>query len=161
MSGAPKTQKVRARDVRPYRWAVWCRVVGGEPHANTIVYRYPPESGGITFGLDSHTFFGAETDEELDLIPHDCGMSAESLADIDAKFDAENAAMGWFRPACLAALARHCVCRTHHLPKPRTMYTFGYHVFRSLFSQMTIYVFRPCLCLATRASNLFQNARVQ
>ena len=91
--GRPPSQKVKAIDVKPYRWALWCVVDGGPPFANEIVHRVWTDSGRrIAFGLDSHNGFTADPDEELDLIPH-CSpyMTAESLARIDAR-DAETMA---------------------------------------------------------------------
>jgi hypothetical protein len=67
----PKTEKVRAIDVKPYRWALWCTVEGSsKPFANEICIRKWSDDGEkIIFMLDSHNFLFARPDEELELIP--------------------------------------------------------------------------------------------
>lgn len=85
----PATQRVRAIDVKPYRWALWCQIGNGAPFANEIVYRRWSDDGKVIwFGLDNHTGYRAEPDKELDLIPHDGRYSPEMLARVDAR-DAE------------------------------------------------------------------------
>lgn len=70
MNECPKTQKVKARDVKPYQWAFWCSIMGGEPFANEIVSAHPSECGAyLWLMLDSHNFYKASPDDELDLIP--------------------------------------------------------------------------------------------
>jgi hypothetical protein len=59
----------RAIDVTPYRHALWCTVGGGEPFANTIVYRKWDEGGSaIVFMLDSHNFCAARPDELMGVV---------------------------------------------------------------------------------------------
>lgn len=66
----PETKKVKARDVKPYEWALWCSIMGSEPFANDIVSVHPSECGAyLWFMLDSHNFLKATPDEELELIP--------------------------------------------------------------------------------------------
>ena len=69
----PKEVKVRAGDVKPYRWALWCQVEGGpsKPFANEIFTRAWDGAGKIWFGLDSHNGYGPfDPDEVLSLIPY-------------------------------------------------------------------------------------------
>jgi hypothetical protein len=81
----PKTVRIRATDVRPYRWALWCSVDGGEPFANPIEGRRWSEDGQhIWFMLDTHNFYKAAPDDEIELIPVVPSFSAELLADIEA-----------------------------------------------------------------------------
>lgn len=66
----PEVVRVRAGDVEPYEWALWCRVEGGEPFANQIVGRRVSEDGAhLWFMLDSHNFLRTTPDEVLELIP--------------------------------------------------------------------------------------------
>jgi hypothetical protein len=66
----PAFVKIRADEVKPYRWGLWCTVGGGEPHSNPIVSAKWSEDGQrIWFMLDSHNFYDAEPDEVLELVP--------------------------------------------------------------------------------------------
>ncbi len=70
MVSNPQMEKVLARDVKPYEWALWCSIADGEPFANDIVSSHPSECGThLWLMLDSHHFIRAEPDEELELIP--------------------------------------------------------------------------------------------
>lgn len=65
-------KQVRAIDVKPYRWALWCSIKGGEPFANPIVYRRWSEDGErIIFALDSNNGYSAKPDDILELIPYE------------------------------------------------------------------------------------------
>jgi hypothetical protein len=65
-----ETERIAARDVRPYEWAQWCSIGGGEPFANDIVSVRPTECGRyLSFMLDTFNFFKATPDEVLELIP--------------------------------------------------------------------------------------------
>ena len=92
----PTLQKVKAIDVKPYRWAVWCTIEGNpKPFANDIVSRRWSEDGAhIWFMLDTHNFLNAQFDEVLELVPLNCSkMSPDLLARIDAE-DAQRMAVG-------------------------------------------------------------------
>lgn len=81
-----ETQKVKALDVVPFRWALWCRIGDGEPFANPIVSAKWLEDGRIGFMLDSHNFLIVEPDAELELIPQDVSkFPASMLSDIDRR----------------------------------------------------------------------------
>lgn len=82
----PKYVKIKARDILPYRYAVWCTVGGSEPHANEIVHRRVDEDGKIWFGLDSHNFDGPydPDDEPTCIISYEGRYGAEFLAKVDA-----------------------------------------------------------------------------
>lgn len=83
----PETKKVKAIDVMPYRWALWCTLGDSKPFANLIVHRQWDSDGKrIVFGLDSHNFYFAAPDAELDLIPADMStIPADLLARMDAR----------------------------------------------------------------------------
>lgn len=64
----PATVRVRARDVKPYHYALWSST-GGEPFANAIVHvRWSDDGTFLWFGLDSHNFYTAGPDDFVDLI---------------------------------------------------------------------------------------------
>jgi hypothetical protein len=71
----PPTVKIKAIDAKPHRYALWCSVAGedgkqGAPFANEIGPRSWSDDGQhIWFMLDTHNFFKAKPDEELELIP--------------------------------------------------------------------------------------------
>ena len=69
----PDHIKVRAIDVEPYHWAVWCTVGDNpNPFCNAIVGRKWSEDGQkIWFMLDTHNFMDADPDEVLELVPED------------------------------------------------------------------------------------------
>ena len=67
----PKIERVRAIDVRPYHWGIWC-TVGGQPNpfTNPIVSARRSEDGKkLWFMLESHNFQDAAPEEILDLVP--------------------------------------------------------------------------------------------
>ncbi len=66
---APPTIKVRAIDIRPGRYALWCQFEEGEPFANEIcLRRWSEDRTKIVFMLDSHNFVFKKPDEELEVI---------------------------------------------------------------------------------------------
>lgn len=70
MSDEPKSTRVRARDVAPYAWGLWSSVEGGKPFLNEVMGVHWSEDGTeIILGLDSHNFYFAKPDEEIDLVP--------------------------------------------------------------------------------------------
>lgn len=70
MSIKPETERVIARDVKPYEWAQWCSIAGGPPFANDIVSVKPADDGvHLWFMLDSFNFMKVKPDDVLELIP--------------------------------------------------------------------------------------------
>jgi hypothetical protein len=67
----PKTVKIKAIDVKPYRYAVLCVwEKGEEPFVNEISLRKWSEDGEkIVFMLESFNFLSVRPDEELELVP--------------------------------------------------------------------------------------------
>lgn len=83
----PKMEKVRACDVVPYHWGVWCRIKSPDyphPFTNTIEGVTWSEDGAhLWFTLGTHNFHKADPDEELELVPCELPpFSAEHLARI-------------------------------------------------------------------------------
>jgi hypothetical protein len=68
---SPKFEKVKAIDVKPHRWALWCdQGEGSKPFANEISCRKWSDDGKrIIFMLDSFNFFNRDPEEVLELIP--------------------------------------------------------------------------------------------
>lgn len=61
---------LKARDVKPYHYGVWCSIEDNEPFANTICYiRWSDDGKYLWFGLDSHNTMKVEPDEEVEVIP--------------------------------------------------------------------------------------------
>lgn len=69
MPDDPTFVSVRARDVKPYHYAIWCSIEGGQPFANAICHvRWSEDGHFLWFGLDSHNSYKADPDEVLELI---------------------------------------------------------------------------------------------
>ena len=85
---APKMVKLKALDVKPHHFALWCRIEDGEPFENEIVSRRWSDDGQkITFMLGTHNFFFASPDEEVELvpIPRSPNVSEQTLAMREAR----------------------------------------------------------------------------
>lgn len=83
----PRMKSVRAIDVVPYRWALWCSV-GDDPRPfeNLIVHAGWFDDGErIAFGLDSHNGFSAAPDDVLELVPQH-GWEPQDADEQHAKF---------------------------------------------------------------------------
>lgn len=83
----PHFEKVRAIDVVPYRWALWCSV-GEErqPFANQICHvAWSSDGESVVFGLDSHNAFCAAPEDVLELVPQH-GWEPDDVAERHAKF---------------------------------------------------------------------------
>lgn len=69
----PEQVELRAIDIIPYRFGIWCTIEKGEPFVNPIVLRNWSEDGEhIWFMLDSHNFYKAEPDAVVKVVPIDC-----------------------------------------------------------------------------------------
>lgn len=65
----PEFVRVRARDVKPYLYAVWCSIEGGEPFSNPICHIEQSEDGSkLYFLLDTHNCVRYDADAELELV---------------------------------------------------------------------------------------------
>jgi hypothetical protein len=65
----PSTVMVRARDIKPYHYAVWCRFENGKPFCNAICSaRWSEDGKKLWFMLESHNFFDAEPDEMVEVV---------------------------------------------------------------------------------------------
>lgn len=82
----PAMVKVRAIDVLPYRFGIWCTVGGWpQPFANEIVgSRWSEDGKKIWFMLETHNFQEADPDELMELVPIDMKMSPDALRMADA-----------------------------------------------------------------------------
>lgn len=65
----PELVRMKAIDIQPHRWAVWCAVEDGKPFANEIVTRSWSEDGErIWFMLETHNTLKALPDELVDVV---------------------------------------------------------------------------------------------
>lgn len=71
MSDAPEMKKVRARDVVPYEWAVYCTMGDDpKPFANAIeLVKWSEDGQHLWFLLGTHNTYKAAPDEEVELVP--------------------------------------------------------------------------------------------
>lgn len=83
MSDEPPQVRKRALDVTPLEHGIWCSIEGGAPFVNTIVLRRWSEDGArVVFMLDSHNFYFAAPDEEIEVVERvEPLYSGELLAD--------------------------------------------------------------------------------
>lgn len=66
----PEMVKVKATEVKPYHYGVWCSIEGREPFTNPIcVTKWSEDGKRVRFMLETHNFDSAEPDEILDLVP--------------------------------------------------------------------------------------------
>lgn len=69
----PDEIELRALDIVPYRFGIWCTVAGSLPFVNPIVHRSWSEDGEyLWFMLDSHNFHKAKPDDMVKVVPLDC-----------------------------------------------------------------------------------------
>lgn len=65
----PSTVMVRARDIKPYHYALWCRIQDGKPFANDIVgVRWNEDGTHLWFMLESHNFYMVGPDEMVEVV---------------------------------------------------------------------------------------------
>lgn len=88
---APTIIQVRAIDVKPNHYGIWCSIAGRKPFINPIVLRRWSEDGQqISFMLDSHNFQFCKWDEMMDVVPYEMyPKNKKLLAECDAR-DAED-----------------------------------------------------------------------
>jgi hypothetical protein len=86
----PAMQNVRAIDVRPYEWGIWCTVEGSpKPFTNVIEMRKWSEDGqSIWFMLGTHNFHNAKPDDILTLVPLSEAVKRYVTLETDAEQDA-------------------------------------------------------------------------
>ena len=59
---------LRARDVKPYHYALWSSV-GGDPFANCIcLVKWSDDGTHLRWMLESHNFYEVEPDEEVEVV---------------------------------------------------------------------------------------------
>lgn len=64
-----KTVTLKAIDVRPYKYSIWCTIADSESFVNEIVYRKWSEDGEyIWWMLDTHNFAKHKPDEMVEVI---------------------------------------------------------------------------------------------
>jgi hypothetical protein len=70
MSETPETVKVKATEVKPYHYGLWCSIEGRDPFTNPVVgTRWSEDGKHVWYMLDTHNFHRADPDEFLDLVP--------------------------------------------------------------------------------------------
>lgn len=80
----PTPVRLKAIDIVPYRYGVWCAVEDGEPFANEVVVRSWAEDGEhIWFMLETHNTLKARADEEIEVVelPPDKYVTPERRAE--------------------------------------------------------------------------------
>lgn len=72
----PEVVTLKARDVKPYHYGVWCTVGDPEtgreskPFSNTIcVIKWSEDGEHLWFGLDTHNTIKVAPDEEIEVVP--------------------------------------------------------------------------------------------
>ena len=89
LTSPPIAVTIKARDVLPCRYAIWCTINGGNKFLNEIATRRLDADGRICFMLDSFNFMWKYPDELVEVVPITRKLSAELQAWIDAD-DAKN-----------------------------------------------------------------------
>jgi len=72
MSAEPVLVKVKARDVVPGEWALWCCIEGGQPFANEIAcVRWNDNGLALLFMLETfNTIPNVDPDSDMELVPY-------------------------------------------------------------------------------------------
>lgn len=83
---SPPFVTIKARDLVPYKHAVWCTVDGiKEPFANVIMHvRWSLDGAKILIGLDSHNFDSYGHDDEADCVVERENLSPRERQRIEA-----------------------------------------------------------------------------
>lgn len=84
MNKEPDCITIKARDLVPYKHAVWCSVGGGKPFANTVYGVRWTDDGMISACLDTHNFLIEPPDADLNFI-----VERENLSEYEKKKIAE------------------------------------------------------------------------
>lgn len=89
-------QAIRARDVIPHEWSLWCSVGDSEPFENEIcLVKWSEDGLSLWFMLESFNFLNATPDKILELVPHKPGDHLDMN-----KIRADHAVMLLSRPKC-------------------------------------------------------------
>lgn len=65
----PTQITMKAIDVVPHKYGLWCSVGNGEPYVNPFCHRKWSEDGeSIWFMLESHNFYNAKPDEDMKVV---------------------------------------------------------------------------------------------
>ena len=95
----PETKMMKARDVVPGEYGIWCTVGGGEPFVNGIeLVSWSDDFEKLWFMLGTHNFYSAKPDEEIEVVP--TGREPKTTSEIDwrARQRAEHAELIAGRP---------------------------------------------------------------
>lgn len=85
-----KFVKIKAIEIEPHRYALWCSVGNGEPFANEICHRAWHQDGRIAFGLDSHNFWIVDPFEEVTVVELEEPLYRPTLCQTAAEFAVTN-----------------------------------------------------------------------
>lgn len=67
---SPPSVRIRACDVKPYFYGLWCSIQEGTPFVNDIVVVSQKDDGTLAFMLDSHNFLtGIDPNDVIELVP--------------------------------------------------------------------------------------------
>ena len=87
----PKRVKIKAIDIIPYHYGLYCSIENGEPFVNDFVHRMWSESkrDTIIFMLDTHNFVQYRSHELVEVVPLDTSRNSESFLKNIIKSDRE------------------------------------------------------------------------
>jgi hypothetical protein len=81
MPTKPTLVTVKAIDIQPYRYALWCSIGDGEPFANEICHvAWSKDYKRVLLGLDTHNGYAVDADAEIDLVPVDGYLADKYVA---------------------------------------------------------------------------------
>ena len=76
MNMEPDFVTLKARELKPYHYAIWSSVAGGEPFANTICsIRWSEDGEYLWLGLESFNFHKVKPDEDIEVVPEPVAVS--------------------------------------------------------------------------------------
>lgn len=70
MSEKPETVMVKAPEVKPYHYGLWCSIEDGKPFVNTFVgAKWSDDGSKVLYMLDTHNFLSVAHDEMVEVVP--------------------------------------------------------------------------------------------
>lgn len=73
-----ETITLKARDLKPYHYGIWCTIEGGQPFVNEIVdIRWSEGGTSLWLMLDTHNFIRVAPKQDIEVVPSKRPMCAE------------------------------------------------------------------------------------